>query len=847
MRKRAIKWGLTPFILSVAVGVQAAREPVLKDVTLPHAYYWRELYMPQLSSGPSAADFTPDGKAVVYSMAGSLWLQQLDSDTARELTAGPGYDYQPDVSPDGRHVVFTRQDHDALELVELELQSGSERLLTRDNAAAVEPRYSPDGTRIVFVSSRENGRFTVFLAERGETGLLAAKRLFAEHEEKTLRRYYYSPFDHVINPAWSPDGQTLYFVSNRGLAWGSGDIWSARLDAPEQWTRVLAEETTWSARPEPSPEGKRILYSSYQGRQWHQLWLTTPRGETPLPLTFGEFDRRNARWSPDGSQVLFISNETGNTSLQVLQTVGGDSREILPRKRIWRRPMQVLGLNLRDARGEPLDARLSVLGADGRHYAPGNAWVRADDSFDRATQQHEIHYFDCPGECALLVPRGKVDVVAQSGFERAILEQQLEIGAEDSFLDLELADNALPADLGDWISLDQHVHMNYGGHYRNTFETLGAAARAEDLDVIYSLVVNKEQRVNDIADFRPEPVDIGPTHIVPAQEFHTSYWGHTALLHLDKHLLTPDFSAYRHTALASPWPHNGVVADLAHAQGAIFGYVHPFDWVIDPAKDAALTHALPADVAHGKVDYLEVISFAEHRSTADAWHRLLNLGFRLPAGAGTDAMANYASLRGPVGLNRVYLNQSDRSAEALKRGIREGRGFVSNGPLLGFRLAEKSPGDVIALPAAGKADYRLSLRSPVPVQSVEILVNGKVAATLRPDKTGSGDWAGTVSLRESGWVLAQVTGKPTPLLLDMYPFATTNPVWVEVAGKPARSPADAAYFSAWIDRIIADAAARTDWNTDEEKRRTLEYLTEGRARFDAMRDMPAPRRNGSEP
>ena len=44
LRKRAIKWGLTPFVLSVAVGAQAAREPVLKDVTLPHAYYWRELY-----------------------------------------------------------------------------------------------------------------------------------------------------------------------------------------------------------------------------------------------------------------------------------------------------------------------------------------------------------------------------------------------------------------------------------------------------------------------------------------------------------------------------------------------------------------------------------------------------------------------------------------------------------------------------------------------------------------------------------------------------------------------------------------------------------------------------------
>ena len=42
-------------------------------------------------------------------------------------------------------------------------------------------------------------------------------------------------------------------------------------------------------------------------------------------------------------------------------------------------------------------------------------------------------------------------------------------------------------------------------------------------------------------------------------------------------------------------------------------------------------------------------------ATAKVWYQLLNCGFRLPAGAGTDAMANFASLRGPVGMNRVFV------------------------------------------------------------------------------------------------------------------------------------------------------------------------------------------------
>ena len=84
------------------------RLPVLQQIDLPHNYYFREMYLPQLTSGPSAVAFTPDGQALVYSMQGSLWRQRLDSGVAEQLTAGPGYDYQPDVSPDGKQVVFAR-------------------------------------------------------------------------------------------------------------------------------------------------------------------------------------------------------------------------------------------------------------------------------------------------------------------------------------------------------------------------------------------------------------------------------------------------------------------------------------------------------------------------------------------------------------------------------------------------------------------------------------------------------------------------------------------------------------------------------------------------------------------
>src|SRR5271154_672380 len=84
----------------------AQREPVLKQINEPHPYYFREMYLPQLTTGPSAVAWAPDSRSVVYSMAGSLWGQKLTETSAQPLTDGAGYDYQPDWSPDGKAIVF---------------------------------------------------------------------------------------------------------------------------------------------------------------------------------------------------------------------------------------------------------------------------------------------------------------------------------------------------------------------------------------------------------------------------------------------------------------------------------------------------------------------------------------------------------------------------------------------------------------------------------------------------------------------------------------------------------------------------------------------------------------------
>ena len=78
----------------------------------------------------------------------------------------------------------------------------------------------------------------------------------------------------------------------RDIRYGTGSLWRMPVQIGAQPVLVRAEETTWRARPDWSRDGRRIVYSSYLGRQWHQLWLATAEGDAggdPFPLTYGEY------------------------------------------------------------------------------------------------------------------------------------------------------------------------------------------------------------------------------------------------------------------------------------------------------------------------------------------------------------------------------------------------------------------------------------------------------------------------------------------------------------------------------------------------------------------------------
>jgi len=114
-----------------------------------------------------------------------------------------------------------------------------------------------------FVSTQFNKRFHIFRAHVSDGKLENIVRLTGE-TKSDLPRYYYSQYDMEINPVWTRDGLRFFssptedtFTDRRILADEGG--------AGRGGTRNSLRRNELKARPDVSPDGSRMVYSSYLG------------------------------------------------------------------------------------------------------------------------------------------------------------------------------------------------------------------------------------------------------------------------------------------------------------------------------------------------------------------------------------------------------------------------------------------------------------------------------------------------------------------------------------------------------------------------------------------------------
>ncbi len=772
--------------------------------------YTLECYLPQITNGPNFPTWSPDGEQIAFAMKGSIWRIRLGETTAHELTSGPGYDSMPAWSPDGKWIVYTTDRDETIHLRLLNLETGATRELTSGNSINVEPEWAPDGAKIAYVSTWPNGNYNIYTMDLrdGEPGEPVA---LTEDFELIPPTVYYGKWALHIHPTWTRDGSELILISNRDNKHGSGGMYRMKAEPGAKLERFHYEETTWKARPSLSPDGAKLVYSSYLGRQWQQLWAMPPTGGDAFPLTYGDFDRTTPRWSPQGDRIAFISNQTGDTSLWLWHWFGGRMEQVQIEDLHYRREMSTLRVRVLDKdTGKPMRARVHLKAADGRAYAPTESWFRADWlMFDHMDQEGEYHYFQTDGSFEIELPPGRTQLSVSRGFEYVPVDREITLsGDKPATLDIELERLEKMSDKG-WWDGDNHFHMNYAGVYFNTPQRLMEQAEAEDIHVLNNLICNKEQRLPDVAHFsgRPDPVSTSERILFHSQEYHPPFWGHAAYLNLKEHLVIPDYVGYQNTIVASLAPTNTVPAQAARRQGGLAGYAH-----------GAGPH-FPVDLALGNVDFVEANSMEGMEPLYRAW----NCGYKVVASAGEDAFPNfYRSYI--LGSNRVYVRTGKQlDYDQWIADFRDGKAFVTSGPLVELKVNGKQPGDTLALkPGAHELDVSVEVASITAVETIEILRNGQVVETIRPEPgTYKVKTSRKVSLDHSGWIGVQVRAayKRDPIRRP-YPFAATMPVWVLLGDEPVRSRADAEHFASLIEKTLARAMETGPWNNDEEQRQT---------------------------
>jgi TolB protein len=251
---------------------------------------------------------------------------------------------------------------------------------------------------------------------------------------------------------------------------------------------------------------------------------------------------------------------------------------------------------------------------------------------------------------------------------------------------------------------------------------------------------------------------------------------------------------------------NADVLEYAKSIGAFPTYVHPGIPVDDPfatpAESFRNLDSLNELILQDGIG-LEIISGWDNpMGNVQLWYRLLNIGKAVPGISGTDAWVDfYRTAALGTARNFVPVEGGQSDFDSILAATAAGRGFLSTGPALLFRVDNARPGDVVE---SGPRDWTLTLASVATVDRVELVVNGQVVETLDGIEAGeTREFSGTLNLPAGGWVAARALSPeplddPWPPMLK-HPFAHSMPLWIGSRG----STDPASYASSAADLLRA--------------------------------------------
>jgi len=241
----------------------------------------------RINSGRGLAlypDWTPDGRGLLYTSYsyGLPWvfLDNLATGKRQVLSAQPGLNAFPAVSPDGRWVALTLSKSGNNEIYKMRMDGTDLTRLTRTRTQVNDcsPTWSPDGRRIAFTSDRR-GTPQIYVMDADGRNV---RRITVEGNYNT-------------SPDWSPRGDLIAYASRIK---GNFEISVINIRTGE----VTRLTKNWVNDEDPSwaPDGRHLVYSSRQGKRTNLfiLDIVNPR---PIQITTGK-DCFSPAWGPYSSR-----------------------------------------------------------------------------------------------------------------------------------------------------------------------------------------------------------------------------------------------------------------------------------------------------------------------------------------------------------------------------------------------------------------------------------------------------------------------------------------------------------------------------------------------------------------
>jgi len=269
-----------------------------------------------LSAPCCAASWSPDGKRIAYSFIGgpeSLYIMDADGARAHAILVREQRDFQPEWAPDGSYLVFTSTSEGHHTIMKIAPNGTGLTALSEPAEEAADPDVSPDGKRILFFTSDPRPRdLYVRDLSSGATQPLTSTDAFSE-----------------TSPRWAPDGRSIVYVGSDTTRGAKGDLWIMDLETRKP-RNLTATPRVSEFHPAWAHDGTRVTYIRHEGDRFDVAMLDLRSGKETIVASGNGYAVLSPHFSPDDRFVTFTRTdfaEVGPGMPAIVKVSLGDGSE----------------------------------------------------------------------------------------------------------------------------------------------------------------------------------------------------------------------------------------------------------------------------------------------------------------------------------------------------------------------------------------------------------------------------------------------------------------------------------------------------------------------------------------